>query len=494
MFSELPQTIKIEPIKAKRHLGSIGFSEVGQIGRTAAAKSDSEVLLSYQPVNRKAVSKQENDDNHSHAENHKNSKQSLLEYMDWMKNLALFHQMREKVEESRAKEKMDDYKMQIVRSLMQKNRMLEEIERKLTNREDRSDPLEQQMIERVTALEKTVVGKASLGQSRGNSQESKVDQMMDFMMHNMSSLQQMMFSVSQMQKTQYQYAQETNKMIQSIPQVVSNLLYQSGIDKTKSGGNKNAKVVASHLDLGRKAKGKTRQDDSKHIDISRISSINGDHNQKKKDVKSNLKNDNLKRDFKKTDEPNREKKDSELSDDDLLSNNSKQRRNNKGPIASNQKMILKADNKDLNKHPKLGPGVDPSLRKIDHGRSGNSNNTKTKPKPGLEDGISVNRQETPIKNNAEGEDDTSEHELSIKTDSIALKDKASQQNKTILKDDSVVLSEGGGQQNMSLLNKSKNTRNLTRRKTDQGEGRHDQSILTLLANKKSDKNLGAADH
>lgn len=47
-FSELPQTVKIEPVRARRHLGTVGFSEVGQLGPPRGVPL--EVLGAYAPT------------------------------------------------------------------------------------------------------------------------------------------------------------------------------------------------------------------------------------------------------------------------------------------------------------------------------------------------------------------------------------------------------------------------------------------------------------
>ena len=165
------------------------------------------------------------------------SRRMTAGYMEWMKNLSLFHQMREKGEDGRAKDKLEDYKMQIVRSLMEKNKMMEEIEQKLVRMEEGDDPVQQKILEKIAHLEQTVTQRGMVRKAAG-ANESKMNQMMDYMMYNMSVLQQMVTNVAQMQRTQYEHNQETNRVIQSLPQILTHSKYQGGNEVSEEHLNK----------------------------------------------------------------------------------------------------------------------------------------------------------------------------------------------------------------------------------------------------------------
>ena len=61
----------------------------------------------------------------------------------------MFHQMREKADESRNKDKQEDYKMHILKTLMEKNRMLEEIEHKIDKVEGGDDPVQLRLLDKI---------------------------------------------------------------------------------------------------------------------------------------------------------------------------------------------------------------------------------------------------------------------------------------------------------------------------------------------------------
>jgi hypothetical protein len=490
MFSEQPQSIKIEPVKARRHLGGVGFSEVGQLGNPSRGVP-LEVLPAYLPSSKKTRPPPEAPGDSGRS--HKDSRLPSPEYMDWMKNLALFHQMREKAEESRAKDKMDDYKMQIVRSLMQKNKMLEDIEHKLTKIEDGDDPVQQKVLEKIQALEKTVSNRTLMKKELGNS-ESKLNQMMDFMMYNMSTLQQMVQNVAQMQRAQYQHALETNKVIQSLPQILSNARFQSGADIPNQIDVKKKKGMASQPTLGKldlKSNNQKRPNDKKPMDISRISSIRGDdkskpvegHKPKQKDDKARHKNSGSQVDR----SGHFGRQDSANSDDELLDSAGGQGGRPDGKAAA-----VRAGGGGANLGNKPGKGkaafdLQVPGDRLNRGRSGATQQTKSGPKLGQAEGASVDRQGTPMKAADDGEEEESQQAGSIKTDSINLNALGSQHNKTMVKDDSAVFSEGGGQHNVSLLNRSKFRRHPSRRRTDQADGKNEVTLLDMLAHEKSNQ-------
>jgi hypothetical protein len=416
----------------------------------------------------------------------------LVEYMEWMKNLSLFHQMREKAEENRSKEKLDDYKMQIVRSLMQKNKMLEEIEGKLTKVENGDDPVQEKLIEKIQTLEKAVTNRAMLKKEIGQS-EGKLNQMLDYMMYNMSTLQQMVQNVAQMQRMQYQHSQETNRVIQSLPQILKNANYQSGADISSRKRDTKVKPKPSQSPDGsndespkRKLIGKKK----KSIDISKISSIHGDGKLKKPDPKSTdqkgSRGDGHKKTqtFGKLPSP-KSPKDSINSDDEVIMDDVGKNPGNRlhvpgkqNTLGNSNKVSGQTPGKSDQKQPATGP-------LLNRGRSGMTGNTKSQPNNPQADGASVYRQDTPIKIEEGEEEQSSKQAQTIKTDSINLDQRGSQLNKTMHKDDSVALSEGVGHQNVSHNTKKNPDRKSVRRNTEPGENKNDITVLQMLASEKN---------
>lgn len=155
------------------------------------------------------------------------------EYVQWMKNLSMFHQLRERVEDGRAKDKLEDYKLQIVKGLMQKNQILEELEKKVDQMEQGQDPQQAELLKKIEQLELAIAKKKKGGSDPGKD-EGKMNQAIDFMMYNMSVLQQMVNNVAQMQKTQMEHVQHTNKVIQSLPQIIAHLNYQTRLEDAQN--------------------------------------------------------------------------------------------------------------------------------------------------------------------------------------------------------------------------------------------------------------------
>lgn len=223
--------MKLQPVKPSLPLGNVGFSQVGVLDRGLQRTEEMQLdeLNKFVLKNKKPPSEPQSEDE---PLDNKASSLCSPEYMQWMKNLALFHQMKEKTEESRAKHKLEDYKMHIVRSLMQKNQMLEEMETKLTRMDKGDDPVQNKILDKMHELERAVEGKAGL-RKQALTSEGKLNQMMDFMMYNMSALQQMVFNVAQMQKSQLQSTQQVNKMMENLPQILSQVRYQHNEDNQK---------------------------------------------------------------------------------------------------------------------------------------------------------------------------------------------------------------------------------------------------------------------
>jgi hypothetical protein len=202
-----------------------------------------------------------------------------LEYMEWMQNLSLFHQMREKAEEARSKDRMDDYKMQIVRSLMEKNRMMEEIEQKLVRMEEGDDPVQQKILEKIARLEESIERRGMMRANGGGPSDGKVNQMMDYMMYNMSVLQQMVTNVAQMQRAQMEHNMETNRVLESLPQILQHAGYQGASDvlteknrSTQRTRTKKEPVLVRRLDDKRPTKLQDAETISSKKDLSSIKS------------------------------------------------------------------------------------------------------------------------------------------------------------------------------------------------------------------------------
>lgn len=416
--------------------------------------------------------------------------------MDWMKNLAMFHQMREKAEEARSKERLDDYKMQIVRNLMQKNQMLGEIEKKLTRMEDGDDPVQQKIMDKISLLETAVTSRSTMRQEMGGT-ERKVNDMIDYMMYNMSVLQQMVNNVAQMQRMQHQNAQETNRIIQSLPQILANANFQSGQDVTfaKNRVKKQKKRIeesresSSESDRVNKPKRKKtkkemtilshRLDGKKQGDNSQIK-----NNRDNKREPSQLPKLNIPQDKSQT------RQDSIDSDEKIEIDQANKNQGRKDITPSNQNTPfgksgqaggtpLKTLTGQVTQHPLLA-----------RGQSGNTGLKSGINNP-LADAASMSQQHTKELKKAEGEEEeSSKFQESMNGDSMKVSNLGSQHNKTMHKDDSMVQSEGGKAQNKSALEKSKyGGRRESRMKSENRGLNQDITILNLLTGVKDKQNF-----
>lgn len=151
-----------------------------------------------------------------------------------MKNLSMFHQMREQTSETRAKDGQEEFKLAILKSIMEKNKVLEEMEAKVGRLEGGEDPVQEALVKKLEQLE-ALVNQKSVQRKEARQVSQKMDQMVDMMMYQMSNMQQMMTGVAQMQKLQYQQALETNKVLNSLPQLLahSNFTRLPEINKKK---------------------------------------------------------------------------------------------------------------------------------------------------------------------------------------------------------------------------------------------------------------------
>lgn len=82
MFSEKPKHMKLEPIRTRKHLGPVGFSEVGQIdtGRPVQQQLMLEQLQQYVPQRGKKKRRKDEteiDDSRSNQQNNKDSRPEL---------------------------------------------------------------------------------------------------------------------------------------------------------------------------------------------------------------------------------------------------------------------------------------------------------------------------------------------------------------------------------------------------------------------------------
>lgn len=456
-----------------------------------------EVLQNYVPAKGSGRHKgREGSDGRQETTGHRDSRRESTEYMDWMKNLAMFHQMREKAEETRSKEKLDDYKMQIVRSLMQKNKMLEEIEQKLTKMEDGDDPIQQKLLDKIAALENTVASRSTLKKEMGNS-EGKINQMMDFMMYNMTTLQQMVQNVAQMQRMQYQHAQETNRIIQSLPQILTNARYQSGDDINDKNIDKTRRKKASQpQDDGSHNQGfhRPKEKGNKSIAMSKLSSIKGSGKSKSKQKdnmnympKDRIGSSKMMADQQASNKLSRDKRRGSIDSDEILAFENDPNKVRQRDL--NTKKLNLQNSKGLSINA-LGQGnstEQKKLNKLDRQKSEFTNLSKPLQRTQMGDGTSMKRQETPIKINGDNDDYSSNQSRTIKTDSLNMDKFVEKSNKTMLKDDSMAMSEGNLQAN-SQLNMTRIERTQTRRKTENAENKNDITVLQMLAQEKSHNN------
>lgn len=420
-----------------------------------------------------------------------------------MKNLSMFHQMREKAEETKSKERLDDYKMQIVKNLMQKNQMLEEIEKKLTGIEGGNDPVQDKIMDKIAMLENAVTNRTALRREVGGT-EGKMNQMVDYMMYNMSVLQQMVQNVAQMQRMQYENTQETNRIMQHLPQILTNARFQSGEDINDTRTKRNKTKV-------RRDPSSDDQDDE----------TRGEHNRPKQNketrkISSILEpvdqagrhktNDN----YQNLQERRRPPK-NELPKINIDKGSSKKMNNT---IDSDEKIDvdqigrdnklkrpspLKQNTLGLSTAPAAGT---PLLQKngrndrqplTSRGQSGIVL-TKSRSNNPLADEASLSKQRTVQKLSEEGEEEeSSKFEESNKADSMVVKDNTSKLDKTVAKDDSVIHSEGRGAHNKSFAERSRFMKNDGRRKSETGVQHGDITLLNLLSNDKPKGNNVAGD-
>ena len=295
--------------------------------------------------------------------------------------------MREKAEENKSKQKLEDYKMHIVRSLMQKNQTLEEIETKLTRMEKGDDPVQNKILDKINELEKVVESKQN-SKKLASTNDNKINQMMDYMMYNMSSLQQMMYSVAQMQKAQYESSKNINNMISSLPQILSHVQYQNNTNEHKD----NDRISRDHYKKDRHRKKRNTEDDySSKSHSSKYEKVQKD--KKEKEIK------------------NRDSMPSIQLDtvDRLNLENIKKNEN----VVSKNIVTLKSSNKE---------GGIPTIR----GNVNTENNNNSKK----------------VNDNESKDDDTSGYQESIKPDSITMIRNNETIINTMMKDESKALSEG----------------------------------------------------
>lgn len=148
-----------------------------------------------------------------------------LEYTDWMEQLSNYHKIKDQVQEQKYDNFSQNYKQRILELLMDKEKMIENLGSKVQNmkntyRNPESDPL----LQKLDMLDQKVDNQIRNrnGPQGGNNQFSrqsnqKLDHMFDMMMYNMSSMQQMMMNVAEMQKNQAKLATYQTRMIQSLP-------------------------------------------------------------------------------------------------------------------------------------------------------------------------------------------------------------------------------------------------------------------------------------